>query len=240
MEGRDVYTTYPLGMRWVRPIKHSLNRITDGVYSSGTLPAGKVVTIRLWGFAGMTSCADPRPTYEEMVKNIVEAIPPTAETIVVHFDGDAAYEKKAPKFSHNLFLPWVAYYLRQSKSKLPIHLVISKVDYDTTTEDLLKKFCDVEGGTYRLRVNPTKDAHSYPGHDAPFGSVTILTKALPKPEVYPPTEMINQTMVEDHIGRENIAMRACICIGGNTENGIKTFPDEFFDNVQRAELEAYA
>ena len=191
----------------------------------------------------MTSCADPTILYRMAVANLVQAIPPAAKAIVVHFDGDAAYEKTVPKFSHNLFLPLVAANLKMF-TDLPVHLVISKVDYGTTADKLAEKFCDVhEDGSYRLRVNPTVEKHAYPGHDAPFESVAIVTKALPQPEgknMYPPTELLNQTMVEAHVQkRGSIEMRACICIGGNTERGIREFGDNFFDNVQRSELEAF-
>ena len=205
--------------------------------TNNQLPRNKLPIIRMWGFAGCTAWEfNAVDMYREATTLMVNSIGDTMSEVILQYDGDAAYEKKDNKFSHNLMVSVVAELLR--KKGIKCHLVISKIDTDNM-DKLKEKFGKIETDGLVMRTNLKQfdgTAHFYPNHtDTYFESITLLLKSDPNPTH--PSEMPNIELVNSYLNWENPQWN-CLCLGGNTKTGINSINDRFFANVVRGYLAA--
>lgn len=216
-------------------------------FASETSPVGPpsklappVILVKMWGFAGMVKAQDLLERYAVAVKTLVstQAFQDAAKggaQIVLHFDGDAAYEKAGSKFSHNLFAPHVSKLLKEAVAKIlkrtvaetPIHLVVTKVDTIDAKGPMaiLKKLCDVDEGATacRFRTAPTDGVHSYPYYDARFfDSAAVYVSGKWQAGGHGPVDKFgsegqNSAMMEQ-LFENRVKKRFCLGVGGNTTN----------------------
>ena len=213
----------------------------------------RLVTVKMWGFAGMTAAENMFQLYDQAINQLLmDQTILLADDVVLHYDGDAAYEKSGGKFSHNFFAPYVAQKIKKGMrargKDAQVHLLITKVDKlkeGETVKNIFAKFCDVDdpfGGAF-IRSIPTEGKHSYPLHD--YSSFESLAIAVMAPIESGPTEAQNQRMVEGLL-QNKIKNRYCLCVGGNTEGGVKSMQASVeanqvgkFDMTVRMEAYAY-
>lgn len=187
-----------------------------------------VVLVKMWGFAAMHDAEDMISHYANGVEALF-AMPSFVGSlnagahVVLHFDGDAAYEKKDDKFSHNLFAAFVAKQIKdKAGGKVPVHLVITKVDTldakkGETLLTMVGKFCNSDSGFkyYNFRTEPTAGAHAYPYFDRRFFDSGALYVSEPGPIKSTGSEGQNSQMMEE-LFKGRVMARFCLGIGGNT------------------------
>jgi len=213
----------------------------------------QIPILRMWGFANCTQWESQAVTlYDQATHIIAMAMQQTygesLTDVIIQYDGDAAYEKKNNKLSHNLMVSVVADHLK--KMGIKCHLVISKVDSDDLT-DLMNKFGELapDRTSMRMRTNlkEFKDgvAHFYPNHtDTYFESITLLLQKVDKPPKggpYPPSEPANMTLVQSYLQSSRpytVSEWNCLCMGGNTQSGIQALSNNIFRNTVRGYLAA--
>ena len=188
----------------------------------------KVILVKMWGFAGMHDAEEMLPHYSKGVDALLKMSSFTGALmtnahIVLHFDGDAAYEKKEDKFSHNLFAPFVAKMIKvKTGNKVPVHLVVTKVDKldpanGETLLTMVGKFCNTDNGfaTCNFRTEETAGAHWYPYFDRRFFDSAALYVSETG-EKSTGSEGQNSVMMEQLFNGRVVA-RFCLGIGGNTK-----------------------
>lgn len=187
-----------------------------------------VILVKMWGFAGMHDAEEMISHYANGVEALFE-MPSfvgslnAGAPVVLHFDGDAAYEKKDDKFSHNLFAAFVAKRIKKkTDGNVPVHLVITKVDKldaekGETLLTMVGKFCNSDSGfTYcNFRTETTAGAHSYPYFDRRFFDSGALYVSEPGPIKSTGSEGQNSQMMEE-LFKGRVMARFCLGIGGNT------------------------
>lgn len=242
-----------------------LIRVSDTLYRSGNLlfcaePAN-VITIKMWGFAGTSFMEDMVEKYRDAVKVLLYGTMNPDGTVVnrglmslalekyqtssvnpefvLHFDGDAGYEKDKDankpnnKFSHNIFAPIVAKFLKEEVKKtygqnIAVHLCITKVEKDDDNKTILQKFGDVgTDGMFEINTNidrakSEEPKHAYPFYDKRyFDSITINVQNIK----YTNSEVECQKMIEA-LYKNRIVLRSCLAIGGNTKDSALAISEE--------------
>jgi len=193
---------------------------------------GSVWTIKMWGFAAVVGWVDPLAQYEKAVAILVETLRSELTALqesgkplpamVLHFDGDAAYEKKPRMFSHAMFAPYVALLLEEALGT-EIHLVITKVDKMQTDDltELFAKFADQKSdGEWKLRTKPSgpeeDPMHWYPCFHSVFASCAVVAE---RTYSFAESELKNAKLLDSVLGNR-VQKKFCICVGGNTEDGV--------------------
>jgi hypothetical protein len=231
----------PLIMSRVSSQSHS--ELDSEFYATGDSPAirnqnSNVTLVKMWGFAGMRHAEDMIQYYkygvdalfemESFVNALNGGVP-----VVLHFDGDAAYEAEDEKFSHNLFAPVVAKRIKEKFTEniggtIPVHLVITKVqkpkvEKGQTIRTIVNKFCDSDYDDFRscyFRTDWVADAgvrHSYPYFDRRFFDSGALYVSEPELIETLGSEGQNSKMMEE-LFSDRVNARFCLGIGGNTIN----------------------
>lgn len=236
---------------------------TVQVYSSdpsGLHLADDVVPIvRMWGFAACKSWEEAyADLYTKAVHELCEqSLKPwldergkkPSQDIILQYDGDACWEKKEEKFSHNIMVAQVAGLLRNEfkDRTVKVHLLITKIDKDSLAE-LVQKFGSIKEGTYvdgvlrhsmelrsQFPSTVTAPMHYYPNHTVAtteraghFHSITLALQS--KVGCGGPSEPSNIQLALDVLNHQHSASIPgtvsmmpwfVICVGGNTEKGIE-------------------
>lgn len=186
-----------------------------------------VILVKMWGFAGMHDAEEMISLYQKGVDALFamedfKAAMDINAHVVLHFDGDYAYEKKNEKFSHNLFAPFVSSAIKaKTHGQLPVHLVITKVDSvepDETIVTLVQKFCNSDNGfancSFRTQLLPGV-AHSYPYYDRRFFDSAALY--VSEPTIQSVGSEGQNSMMMEQLFRGKVVSRFCLGIGGNTK-----------------------
>jgi len=221
-----------------------------------------VILVKMWGFAGMHDAEDMISHYKNGVdalfkmKSFEDAMN-TGAHIVLHFDGDAAYEDEDDLFSHNLFAPYVAKMIK-NKTRKNVHLVITKVaklkeadeskkKKKQTPLDIVKKFCNSADFNHScsFRTETTQGGHCYPYYDGRFFASAALYHAEPSQTMPTGSEGQNSQMMKE-LFKGRIKARFCLCIGGNTmAGGVKSMQrliefneENKFDGAVRVDVTA--
>ena len=217
-----------------------------------------IITIKMWGFSGITMYSDPFLIYSNaiyallngdetrgikglrnLINDYIESSGGAEPSILLHFDGDPACEKKDNKMSHCIFAPMVAKILKRELG-LPIHLMIIKIDKDEVS-DIYKKFVDKDEDNYTMRLVSPKNGppqHFYPNFTNEFfESCTIYAEKVSSTK---DSEVKTSSIITSLLG-ERIKARCCLCVGSNSQNGVLAMAEQGaakFDLVVRSHLYA--
>lgn len=138
--------------------------------------SGAIQVIRLWGFAGCTQWDGEFATmYYNAAKQVAQKLEPGTKDVMLQYDGDACWEKKGNKFSHNIVVGLVGQTIREVVPGVKIHLLITKYDEDDL-DKMAAKFGTVTKGreghypqwmilrTTIGEFNASDPKHFYPNH----------------------------------------------------------------------------
>lgn len=178
----------------------------------------KVIMVKMWGFSGMHDAEEMFSHYANGVDALFKMDDFTRDLgkgaqVVLHFDGDFAYEKDNNLFSHNLFAPFVA---NRIKRKARVHLVITKVKAykdDDALKDIVNKFRNDDSS---IRTSIVAGRHCHPYFDRRFFNSCALYVSNPVNSPY--SEGQNSEMMEKLFDKDKVLSRFCLCIGGNTKD----------------------